>query len=275
MWTTAIALFFFLSVKYSSDFSFLLPIFYLCCWGFPFLFCCVVIIFGFDSLGRDDDEAEPWCWLTRDAVGWRMTSIYIPLLCTWIATALFYLWARRILLNWQLDSTDIQVIATRNRADNKLLLIPFLFLISRIWGAVYRTLSIWLLPEEIPLWLEVATAIGDPSQGFANCLIFVVFNSRIMKLYFACWKERKNSSLPLIDAPVEVRDDQRIAPVEQSPDVPGRHHFLPPELAEEQQQLQTKNESLEQLSDSELLGIDSISAAPLTSSAFASSYQNR
>lgn len=78
----------------------------------------------------------------------------------------------------------------------KLVLIPIVFMICRIWGTVHT-----FLPGH-PTWLSYFQAFFDPLQGFFNGIIFVLLSSNCREEYMKLFKcknlNRRKNENPLL-----------------------------------------------------------------------------
>jgi hypothetical protein len=58
---------------------------------------------------------------------------------------------------------------------------------QRFWGALLRVIEIPSPDAGTSAeyeWLQWMTAVGDPSQGFINALVFVVFTGKVRHNYY-------------------------------------------------------------------------------------------
>ena len=100
-------------------------------------------------------------------------------------------------------SIETKMKAVFNHVDQKLIWIPFVFFMVRLWGTLRYFIS--LLPacryicyddNIVTLrscsavlynsFLLYAQSIGDPGQGWSNALLFVVFHRPITERLFPC-----------------------------------------------------------------------------------------
>ena len=95
------------------------------------------------------------------------------------------------------DSTDsavsIQLRAAFTKIDQKLVWIPVVFFLVRIWGIIRFFISappIALNPSNCSILyshaLVILQSIGDPGQGWSNALLFVIFNDKIYQRLCPC-----------------------------------------------------------------------------------------
>ena len=90
---------------------------------------------------------------------------------------------------------DRQLRETITRVDQKLIWIPMVFLLIRVWGNIRLFISIppfFLCPSKYYCdllynsYLIYLQSIGDPGQGWSNAMLFVVFNHKIFKRLCPC-----------------------------------------------------------------------------------------
>ena len=106
------------------------------------------------------------------------------------------------------SSIEKKMKAAFYNVDQKLIWIPVVFFLVRIWGTLRFFMSLHptchyrcngipvMLPEcERVLYnpaLVYLQSIGDPGQGWSNALLYVVFHqpiaSRLFPCCFVCWK---------------------------------------------------------------------------------------
>ena len=91
------------------------------------------------------------------------------------------------------DSYSIQMRTAFTKVDQKLIWIPVVFLLVRIWGIVRFFMSVppialgdshcYILYNR---GLIAMQSIGDPGQGWSNALLFVIFNDKIFQKLCPC-----------------------------------------------------------------------------------------
>jgi hypothetical protein len=70
-----------------------------------------------------------------------------------------------------------------NQIDKKLMLVPLVFILVRIWGTTrFLLVSAGVIRMDI-YWMVVLQGIGDSAQGFANFLLFCVFTKKVRNKY--------------------------------------------------------------------------------------------
>ena len=91
-------------------------------------------------------------------------------------------------------SMERQMQAAYFRLDQKLVWLPIVFLLLRMWGIIRFFISIWcdrqvpdgccsILHNQVLIYLQ---SICDPGQGWSNALLFVIFNQKIAYRLFPC-----------------------------------------------------------------------------------------
>lgn len=147
-----------------------------------------------------------WCFITEEYIWPRMLSVYLPLVFCWLLTSFFIYQARTdlVLLSSSLPlSSPIQGPNMLPEMISKLTLIPILFVILRVWGAVYRLWwAILALQNDSKefndsfdsehMWLHDMVSAGDAAQGFSNFIIFVLLTSAMrdkIKRFFCRWEK--------------------------------------------------------------------------------------
>jgi len=83
--------------------------------------------------------------------------------------------------------------ATFTKVDQKLILIPVVFLLLRMWGIIRFFMSVppvALGDSNCSILynrgLIIMQSIGDPGQGWSNAFLFVIFNSKIFQKLCPC-----------------------------------------------------------------------------------------
>eukprot|EP00667_Euglena_gracilis_P012163 EG_transcript_12476 len=184
-WTACIAVYVYLVVKNPNR---LFPawgyrLFHIICWGYPTIFVLVVLIVD-PTITRGSDV--PWCFLDpRSNVAWRVMGYALPLVGCWLVTAVMY-----VMASWHVTQGAHFIPHTADRnsphelemreLQTKFKLIPCAFLLLRVWDAAYHTYTA-LFHSVQPLagWYLQVMVFGDASQGFFNCLIFVLLTRKI------------------------------------------------------------------------------------------------
>lgn len=90
-------------------------------------------------------------------------------------------------------SIEKQLHAAYSKLDQKLIWLPIVFLLLRIWGNIRFFISFCDISQDskcckvlyFPL-LVYMQSICDPGQGWSNALLFVIFNQKILHRLCPC-----------------------------------------------------------------------------------------
>ena len=98
--------------------------------------------------------------------------------------------------------------AFRERHDFRLIWIPFIYLLLRLWGNIRWILgNVWVSQNNECSTAQAALAfmevVGDTGQGWANAILYVIFNQAMRKRLIVLFcgifkKKRKLESTPLL-----------------------------------------------------------------------------
>lgn len=91
---------------------------------------------------------------------------------------------------------QIQPFVVPKDFELKLILIPVVFILIRIWGTIryFMTLK-WNVDtlneyckstDYLPVFLALQ-AMGDPAQGWANCILYCLLTRKIRNRLFSCF----------------------------------------------------------------------------------------
>lgn len=190
----------------------LFPVFQIVCWGLPIVLTSAAIIEG--ALGPDNSSVSVgWCWIKQecslnssinpesclpdhndikwqlvDAKGWEILSYFlVAVICVVIKchmTRKFH------------NDVQIQPFVVPKDFELKLILIPVVFILIRIWGTIryFMTLK-WNVDtlneyckstDYLPVFLALQ-AMGDPAQGWANCILYCLLTRKIRNRLFSCF----------------------------------------------------------------------------------------
>ncbi|KFQ51872.1 putative G-protein coupled receptor 157, partial [Nestor notabilis] len=220
-WTMAIALYLYITiVRGSPTGTRLLCCFHVMSWGIPLGITVAAV--ALKKIGYDASNVSVgWCWVNLDAedrVLWMLLTgkvweilayVTLPVLYLLIkkhinrAVSIFLLSACSLLLS----SHALKAPAFQPQtsiADKKLILIPVIFIILRIWSTVRFVLTLCNSPAVQNSVLVVLHGIGNTFQGGANCIMFVlctrVVRTRLLSYICCChyeeldWPLRRSSS---------------------------------------------------------------------------------
>lgn len=156
-------------------------------WGLPIVI--LIIALSFQALGADDfSRAVGWCWISGavdDPLFWSFFVGKAEEITSYIVTFLLYaltLWhLHRRVDAGLLPSKNVRKVI--NQIDKKLMLVPLVFILVRIWGTTrFLLVSAGVIRMDI-YWMVVLQGIGDSAQGFANFLLFCVFTKKVRNKY--------------------------------------------------------------------------------------------
>jgi len=66
---------------------------------------------------------------------------------------------------------------------HRLMFIPLVFICLRVWGSINRIYEMKNGGLSVAAWLDYAQTIGDTSQGWVNCIFFVMMSKRVRERY--------------------------------------------------------------------------------------------
>ena len=93
------------------------------------------------------------------------------------------LWKRQENANWR----DF------NEQNFKIVLIPAIFIFLRIWGEIHLAWTLFVPKGDIPPPLLYLQAIFEPSQGWANAIVYILWTKNVRKRILKCVpRKRKN-----------------------------------------------------------------------------------
>lgn len=82
----------------------------------------------------------------------------------------------------------LKSVEVARKAELKLIFIPVVFILLRIWGTIRFTFFLAYHPRDPPVhkWLIILHGIGDNSQGFADFVLFCLFTVKIRNKFRHC-----------------------------------------------------------------------------------------
>ncbi|KFP08432.1 putative G-protein coupled receptor 157, partial [Calypte anna] len=241
-WTMAIAVYLYITIVRGSPTSTgLLCCFHVVSWGVPLGITVAAV--ALKKIGYDASNVSVgWCWVNLDAedrVMWMLLTGKVWEMLAYVILPVLYILIKKhiniavsdLLLSDQF--TDLQwgylllAPAFQPRtsiADKKLVLIPVIFIILRIWSTVRFILTLCNSPAVQNSVLVVLHGIGNTFQGGANCVMFVlctrVVRARLFSSICCCncdeldWHlGRSNSSWQHPEPHEDVPDSERAKPL--------------------------------------------------------------
>jgi len=158
------------------------------CLAYPTVTSVVLILTH--RTGRLD--SLPWCFIPKKENDYiwmilRIAVIYGPLWICWILTIVFYILTKRE-INRTLNRTSIVTRGSLKEfsIQRKLTFIPIVFALIRLPGTIHRVLNMLSSKDYFPLAL--LQSIGDPLQGFANGIMYVLFTKKVRECYISAFK---------------------------------------------------------------------------------------
>eukprot|EP01004_Peranema_trichophorum_P004199 NODE_3137_length_1415_cov_35.925697_g2726_i0.p1 GENE.NODE_3137_length_1415_cov_35.925697_g2726_i0~~NODE_3137_length_1415_cov_35.925697_g2726_i0.p1 ORF type:complete len:301 (-),score=19.30 NODE_3137_length_1415_cov_35.925697_g2726_i0:450-1352(-) len=151
-----------------------LPSFYchLFAWGLPII---SLVPYSTYTIYYVKEANRGWfCCLQVNNLWQLLLEYYCPLITCWMITCIGFIasqWEIYKLLQSNTNEEDSMSL------KYKFLMIPVIFLLLRVWSVIDLTRLLLGLP--IPMWLMYFRAIGDPSQGFFNAIVFVLMTKKI------------------------------------------------------------------------------------------------
>ncbi|OXB78194.1 UNVERIFIED_CONTAM: hypothetical protein H355_007336 [Colinus virginianus] len=218
-WTMAVALYLYVTiVRGSPTGAGLLWCFHVVSWGVPLAITIAAV--ALKKIGYDASNVSVgWCWVNLDAedrVLWMLLTGKVWELLAYVTLPVLYILIKKHISRAPWTST----------ADKKLILIPVIFIILRIWSTVRFILTLCNSPAVQNSVLVVLHGIGNTFQGGANCIMFVlctrVVRARLLSSICCChrddvgWPWRSSSSIRQRPDPTEsehVLDPERTKPL--------------------------------------------------------------
>lgn len=196
LWTLVIAIFIFRTTASSAHPSLVFPswmmaLSHVVCWGYPAGFVMFISLWKPTLIGKE--SWDPWCFMRDGYPAARFFAVFFPLFVSWVGTGVLHLLTRRRIVSFEEIRRDLpqhlrgpQDGEIREIKD-KLVYVPLAFVILRVWGAAYRIVEMFSASQHITnrhlSFLELAAAVGDPLQGFANFILFVVLTRKARASY--------------------------------------------------------------------------------------------
>ncbi|NXO37158.1 GP157 protein, partial [Locustella ochotensis] len=176
-WTMAVALYLYLSiVRGSPAGTGLLWCFHAVSWGVPLAITVAAV--ALKKIGYDASNVSVgWCWVNleaEDRLLWMLLTGKVWEILAYVTLPVLY-----ILIKKHINRAVSPLLAAAPRprasvADTKLILIPVIFILLRIWSTVRFVLTLCDSPAVQNSVLVVLHGIGNTFQGGANCIMFVL-----------------------------------------------------------------------------------------------------
>lgn len=212
LWTIMLAVYLYVALVCESQRlakRMIWPWFHILCWSVPLIINIVALLKK--RLGNNTDAGTAgWCWIkitSKNDRRWHMIAwmfidgkgiellAYVIVLILYVAVKR-HLWRKRNNSLPRTKSFMSQRTADAARhADKKLIIIPLLFILLRMWGTIRFFLYVAGKTNHgsAPVWeivLLYLHSVGDNLQGATNCLLFCIFTPKvrnhIKRSIFAC-----------------------------------------------------------------------------------------
>ncbi|XP_025906821.1 G-protein coupled receptor 157 [Nothoprocta perdicaria] len=210
-WTMAIALYLYLTlVRGSPTGTGLLCCFHVVSWGVPLGITVAAV--ALKKIGYDASNVSVgWCWVNLDAedhVLWMLLTGKVWEILAYVTLPVLYLLIKKHINRAHAALSEYRPILSSTPAfqprtsiaDKKLILIPVIFIILRIWSTVRFILTLCNSPAVQNSVLVVLHGIGNTFQGGANCIMFVlctrVVRARLLSSLCCCRHAGSRWSLP-------------------------------------------------------------------------------
>jgi len=181
------------------------PMFHLICWGIPAIMC--TLVGSMNKAGQythvdDDHPTTPintggWCWIKsqnqEDLIIWEIIGGKIV---EWPSAFIFLPGIYAMIVHKISHLTTSETQAKFGGFTRRLVLVPVIFFLTRMWGSVLAIQTMINPDKGGTEWVTWISAFFDPSQGFFNALLFVVFAADVREAYrkyFLSWCDRNVS----------------------------------------------------------------------------------
>ncbi|XP_025030553.1 G-protein coupled receptor 157 [Python bivittatus] len=170
-------------------------------WGVPLGITAAAV--ALKKIGYDaSDVSVGWCWIditAQDRLLWMLLAGKLWEILAYVTLPIFYILIKKHINRAHAALSEYRPILSRapssqprtSVADQKLTLIPIIFIVLRIWSTVRFVLTLWGSPAVQNRLLVVLHGVGNTFQGAANCILFV-FCTRVVrnKLFslLCCWR---------------------------------------------------------------------------------------
>nr|XP_033778871.1 G-protein coupled receptor 157 [Geotrypetes seraphini] len=198
-WTVAVALYLYLLIVHSPPESLLCWI-HLISWGIPLVITITAV--ALQKIGYDASYVSVgWCWVSitaKDRLLWMLLTGKVWEMLAYIILPIFYLLIKKHISQAHAALSEYRPILASGSvyqprvsiADKKLLIIPLIFILLRIWSTVRFFLTLCDSPAVHNPVLVILHGVGNTFQGGANCILFVlctdVIRGRLLSLLCCC-----------------------------------------------------------------------------------------
>lgn len=205
LWTSTLALYLFLTlVLQKCAFAHrLFPLFHVVNWSLPLLVCLPLLATG--QLGYSHYAVSTWCFIgekehkSEEALLVLVAGKLWEML-TYLVVIVFYVVIKRHIskqaqLGYSGQFLSSELVAVLRKSDKKLVAIPILFVLLRMWGTVQYFYSLGAYTQEgcttTPWYvgfmlLSFLQAIGDGGQGWGNFILYVIVSDKVRSRLLTC-----------------------------------------------------------------------------------------
>ncbi|XP_077167318.1 G-protein coupled receptor 157 [Paroedura picta] len=174
----------------------LLALFHAVSWGVPLVITVAAV--ALKKIGYDASEVSVgWCWIdieAEDRVLWMLLAGKLWEFLAYLILPVFYILIRKHINRAHAALSEYRPILSRapavrprtSIADKKLILIPVIFIVLRIWSTVRFVLALCGSPSVQNPLLVVLHGVGNTFQGGANCIMFVFCTRVVRNKLFSC-----------------------------------------------------------------------------------------
>ncbi|XP_010293201.1 PREDICTED: probable G-protein coupled receptor 157, partial [Phaethon lepturus] len=209
--------------------------FHVVSWGVPLGITVAAV--ALKKIGYDASNVSVgWCWVNLDAedrVLWMLLTGKVWEILAYVTLPVLYILIKKHINRAHAALSEYRPILSRapafqprtSIADKKLILIPVIFIILRIWSTVRFILTLCNSPAVQNSVLVVLHGIGNTFQGGANCIMFVlctrVVRTRLFSSLCCCRYDE-------LDLPLQRSNSYRQHPEpHKNKDVPGPERTKP------------------------------------------------
>lgn len=203
-WTVYLSLYFYLTICQKiteRTEKITMWLFHVTAWGIPVVIAAVG--FGVQAVGNSKDMVSSgWCWIKSESgKAWWWTVLWMSIagkgweILAYIAISVFCFLVK-LQIKHELNCgfvpgshfLTLKSVEVARKAELKLIFIPVVFILLRIWGTIRFIFFLAYHPRypHAQKWLIILHGIGDNSQGFADFVLFCLFTVKIRNKFRHC-----------------------------------------------------------------------------------------
>lgn len=215
-------------------------VFYLMCWGIPIV---LAVSFGIsDRLGLEQHPDFAWCYMKPRGKATALFGYELWAYLVYITLPVLYVWIRcyvKIKMTRVQGRISVELQSKAKSADLKLIFVPLLFLLCRMWGAIL-SIPLYYIPisrrndfleTQANAVLVIFAGVGSSAQGLVNGILFCFFTQvvrkRLLNLVRCRSSRNKASLLPLHPTSEQLDDTQRFEATTDYSQDEGENPVLP------------------------------------------------